>query len=469
MRKLYNNMWSNYSSFDKCLLCLFIICLCTVVFFLINNPLLWFDESGQFWMALGLNHYSEPMSQPLGLLSALEQNRWQNLDPGGYTALLHFWVKISGYHLWVRSISLLFYLVFLVYIYKIILHYSKKVNLALLGLFVFLVFPHPWLMTEVRPYSMEMCGVAIACYYIFKNRNQLCSYHKLLRLCLILCFFCTSRYEYLIFAFAVSLRVTYLIVTMDKESFKRKCQYMLVYGLPLFFTVCSIIIGETLYQYRAASGYVNNLYNERSLLYGPIAILFYLQIGLCLWRKLNSKEISELSIMCVTYVSLLFVISLAGKYPWDCQRCICMSVLLTLASFMDVCTLCNAKKSNRFALLGLFGCFGFGYILMQDFYEKERRIRFNYLNEFVEIRNTHTVDIDKIFIGQAVAPDIKYLYEYGAWKDFKEVDGYPEKFHFFSLNGKGNDTNFEYFYTRWKLPVDGYHRYNDFLNLYEKD
>ena len=61
-----------------------------------GNELLDYDEAGQFWMSKGLHHYSAPYSECGSLKDALEYNRHYNMDPGGFTAILYFWSKISN-------------------------------------------------------------------------------------------------------------------------------------------------------------------------------------------------------------------------------------------------------------------------------------------------------------------------------------------------------------------------------------
>ena len=41
----------------------------------ISNPGIWFDESGQFWMSLGLNHFSNPGSTPSGISDLIKNNQ----------------------------------------------------------------------------------------------------------------------------------------------------------------------------------------------------------------------------------------------------------------------------------------------------------------------------------------------------------------------------------------------------------
>ena len=75
-----------------------IVCVAVIAVFSYNalrNPWLWFDESGQFWISKGLNHYSEVYAASGGLSDVIENNRHYNLDPGGFSVLLYFWLLIN--------------------------------------------------------------------------------------------------------------------------------------------------------------------------------------------------------------------------------------------------------------------------------------------------------------------------------------------------------------------------------------
>ena len=64
------------------------------LFFGLINPYLWLDEAGQFFISIGLNHFSEPLSPKGSYLDMISNNNEFNLDPGGFSVLLFFWLKI---------------------------------------------------------------------------------------------------------------------------------------------------------------------------------------------------------------------------------------------------------------------------------------------------------------------------------------------------------------------------------------
>ena len=84
---------SRIKSFNKVIKVAILSIIILLVTYILFNSLVdyyfWYDESGQFFLAKGLNHDSDPLAQPQGLLSALENNRYYNMDPGGFTILLY--------------------------------------------------------------------------------------------------------------------------------------------------------------------------------------------------------------------------------------------------------------------------------------------------------------------------------------------------------------------------------------------
>ena len=63
------------------------------------TPYLWYDEAGQFFISKGLNHDSNPMENEKGITYVVQNNSFYNMDPGGFSILLHFWSKISNSHI----------------------------------------------------------------------------------------------------------------------------------------------------------------------------------------------------------------------------------------------------------------------------------------------------------------------------------------------------------------------------------
>lgn len=132
---------------------------------------LWYDEAGQFFISHGLNHWSEPLSSDGNLIDALTANHDYNQDPGGFTALLFFWVKISSEHVWLRLLPFLFFIGTIVFTCLLSFNILRNKQLAYAsGLLVFALaggtFAH-----ELRAYSMELCGLAYGLWMVLRFRK----------------------------------------------------------------------------------------------------------------------------------------------------------------------------------------------------------------------------------------------------------------------------------------------------------
>ena len=124
------------------------------------NPYLWFDEAGQFWIAKGLNHDSDPMSATGGILEVIKNNQNYNLDPGGFSLLLHFWSFVGNGYLWLRLLPFLFFVLTIIgFIYLAYRWTGNKYTAVLMG-FIPMIIPMIYHEAfEVRAYSMEVLGV----------------------------------------------------------------------------------------------------------------------------------------------------------------------------------------------------------------------------------------------------------------------------------------------------------------------
>lgn len=125
-------------------------------------PNLWFDESGQYWLAQGLHHFSPPNAGSGGWSKIVEYSRVFNSDPGGFTLLLRGWTALFGPSpLAIRTLPFVFFLLAPVVIFLAARRAGVNSFVAVLAASVPLGFPmllH--YATEIRAYSMETCAVA---------------------------------------------------------------------------------------------------------------------------------------------------------------------------------------------------------------------------------------------------------------------------------------------------------------------
>ena len=213
-----------------------LILLIGFIFFNLLNPFLWFDEAGQFFISLGLNHYSEPNSLPGTFNEVLLNNNKFNLDPGGFSILLFLWLKISTNYIWIRLLPFLFFIssVFLT------IEISKKVyDFKNPWIYGFLLFAIPQLVfrsIELRAYTMEVLSILISIYLIvnFKNLNS----YKLLTISILSSILISSRYSSILLFGVVTLLILREVYVSNLSPIK-KMKKIIIFSTPLLISVIS--------------------------------------------------------------------------------------------------------------------------------------------------------------------------------------------------------------------------------------
>jgi hypothetical protein len=151
-------------TYDKTILALRLflgLLMCRVLYWGVFDQTLWFDESGQYWMSLGQSHFSPPLTSNGSLLEVWQRNIDSNLDPGGFTFLLRWWIKLVGSDLMtLRVFPSLFLILFLGIVLKFNLSISaSKLEKVLSYLFVMFLMTSPMILNygfEIRAYSYSL-------------------------------------------------------------------------------------------------------------------------------------------------------------------------------------------------------------------------------------------------------------------------------------------------------------------------
>lgn len=397
-----------------------------------NNPYLWFDEAGQFWISKGLNHDSAPMSECGNIMDVIENNQNYNLDPGGFGILLHYWSKISNHHRWLRVLPLSFFLLTILGFIVLSYNWTKNKYIAsLAGLIPFM----NWMILseayEIRAYSMEVLGVVV-CILAIESLRKNISYSKLALWSMIIAIFMTSRYSFIIVAFVTSTYILYLIYKQDIE-FRSKLLEIVVYVLPLFMVLFLDYMLAMRFQnpHIDALSYLPYIKTEPSVIFETSSMHIILFIGFLIWllyQLKGSKLISQYQgLLYVTICTnvLFFVLSILGFHPWggSCTRCISMITLIIIS----ICALSGEmlkklfEKANvKFIVLlfiSLYLC-SVGKGLHDDY-----KSRSNSYGDFI---STDYSD-KRIFVDRWESPCIRYLFEYGK---LKGTANYPESFTF---------------------------------------
>lgn len=396
------------------------------------SPYFDFDEAGQFWISKGLNHESAPLSVASGLSDVIVNNHDYNLDPGGFSVLLHFWSMISDNYVWLRILPYLFFVLTIYFCYRFV--NLKLENKVYVVAFCFLLFflPHIWgAGLRLRAYSMEVLGILFTLYNLqklelsFKTRTLMVT-------SLSLCFFMTSRYSFVIVAFVVSLFV-FLLVFKQHLSWSKRLILYARYSLPLLVTLGLIFFFSLSYQNSNVGevSYLQYLSNDFKILLKPVSLLYFLILGLeCyLYVKLKSHAHNNSIIFVTILTNILFLLlSSIGLHPWDVlsSRCISMVTLTNLCLVLFVFEYFEMKYPSQRIPQIVFAIFSIIVVLKVCFL-------FN-LDRQNTLTDLQTINIDnkRIFIDRWENPTIRYQFEYG---ELRGIKNYPNNIYFMA---KGN-------------------------------
>ena len=284
----------------------------TFMFFIFTwSNYLWFDEAGQYYISRGLNHTTLPFSSSKGLRAVWQNNLSYNLDPGLYSVLLFFWLKIGQGYLWVKLLPLVFSLAFI----KV---WNSLLNLVLLKKPVLLIQIAPiliWFITakvgELRPYMLEYIVTLIALRAVIKG--DLTNIDLML-----LSLGIWSRYTSVI---VVSLAIASIVIGDLKRYLKR-------YGIYMYlFSFGTMLL--TSYPVHSRSAENMSYLVERinfDILSFSILFLFAITIFLATRKKLYPRFIIFSTLLVLTFAVLGYM----GKHPFTFTDARCGSMVITI-------------------------------------------------------------------------------------------------------------------------------------------
>lgn len=124
---------------------------------------MWWDESAQFWVSQGLSGYAAPFTPPRGFREVVRMNTFENLDPGGFSILLHLWTALGTGLAHLRALPFAFFLVGVLAFGGLGWRLTNSPLFAVAAAAAPCLYPAArYFGLEIRAYSMEMAGVAVA-------------------------------------------------------------------------------------------------------------------------------------------------------------------------------------------------------------------------------------------------------------------------------------------------------------------
>lgn len=404
---------------------------------------LWFDEAGQFWIAKGLNHDSDPMSPVGNVIDVLRNNRDYNLDPGGFGVLLHFWSMVSNGHIWLRTLPFLFFLGVVFSFFLLSYRWTKNKYIAvLMGFVPIIMIMISREMFNIRAYTMEIMGVVVAIIAIDYLQEKI-SVKRLLLFSLLISFFMTSRYSFIVVAFVTSTYVLWLIYKTDFEN-KKKFFLVGLYALPILLTLVFVYFLSLRYQNPGLEelDYVDYISSKPSILLKNSNLLLLFKLALIMWlcvkirgTQLFNKYIGLVYVTIVTHC-LFFILSALGKHPWGAieSRCVAMATLIivsTMAFWSELLNYVQNRIDIKYVVL-LFIIFHYinpQYVnpLLKSSLENNELDYGEEGQMLADFQELHCNNNVKVFVDRWGSPSIRYQFEYGV---LKGQYNYPDNFVF---------------------------------------
>ena len=207
----------------------------------VDSKDLWLDESGQYWISQGQNHFSNWNEISGNLLSVIDANRQSNLDPGGFSILLRLWTDAFGSQLasqrtlsfvfWIGSLFLSIYLS-----NKVLRTKALKVVSSCLIALVFFSNSVRWYAFEIRAYSMSLFGallIILALLLILERE----SIPRIIFFVFATLFLVISRYPGVIFTAAACLVV--IMFFLKQRKIRTAALLVVPIGIFQIFLYCS--------------------------------------------------------------------------------------------------------------------------------------------------------------------------------------------------------------------------------------
>jgi hypothetical protein len=166
---------------------------------------MWWDEAAQFWISQGLSNYSPPFSQPGGVRDVARMNARENLDPGGFSILLHLWTACGRGIAWLRALPFGFFVLAALALGLLGWRLTRSVVFGVAASAVPLLYPTAlYFALEIRAYSMEMAGLVLGVFALVLVHEHP-SVTRASLLGLTCAAFVSSRYSFILVTLALAV------------------------------------------------------------------------------------------------------------------------------------------------------------------------------------------------------------------------------------------------------------------------
>lgn len=375
-----------------------------------------FDESGQYWMSLGQNHFSAFNTPEKGLSDVIKNNISHNLDPGGFTVLLHFWLKVSHHYLWVMLLPMLFFIGFVIYSIKLMQLFivEKKYYSFLFIPVLFLANYSTFYSVYLRAYTMEYFGIILSIYLLFKIDKPKNFY---LYSGIVCSLFLWSRYGFGIHILALFICSLFKFIYIEKNKIKNILIYSTFFILPILFSCVFIYYITLYYQYTKPTNFstyainisdgdfiklLNQIINQvKSYINFPLISLILLIVFFFVYTKkisnldnynLKSNNILILVVYIILYHIISIVLSYLGLYPYsinsiNCRQYLYFNLICIFFFMVLILNYFNSYAGFIFIFIVFIGCV-FAY--------KEKNVeKLNYYDLLVKYNSKAIIYVSK--------------------------------------------------------------------------
>ena len=340
----------------------------------LNEPYLWYDEAVQFYDSRGIDYHNFNIEPNISNIHF--KNSRYNMDPGGYTLLMHYWSKYSINPFFLRIPNFIFFLITLLVIGKLFFITMKdqlKVSISILCVMLLYDGMIVNRAIEIRAYMIEIL-VSVICIYFIYDPKRITQKGNLVLKSVFLLFVLSAmwaRYSTVVFI----LLSWFYFALLYLGLFSRKS---LIGFIVIFTNAFAIYFFMLYYQnpFGLAMDYLNYLDSFEGLMDLLDNDIYYIAglVSLLILifnktiRKENRIDIilenfrmelktskSYVIVVFVLIINFAFIIlSLLHKYPYDPSNPRCFFiVLLTLISILILVMQLN-MLNQRFLTLGVF-------------------------------------------------------------------------------------------------------------------
>jgi uncharacterized membrane protein YiaA len=444
----------------------------------LDYPGMWWDEATQFWVSQGISRYSPSFCRSGGVRDVVRMNCLENLDPGGFSILLHAWTKCGCGLVWLRTLPLVFFIVGALALGLLGWRLTRSVLFALGACAVPSLYPAAlYFGLEIRAYSMEMAGVTVGALALAYAQERPRPARAFL-LGLTCAAFLTSRYSFIFVALVLGAALVSLCARDAHRRSAASCvvAFLVPVGLiavPVWWVTLRYQLWNEMrggplgitspgYTRTAILGHgVNaleligrNLFTPAAL---PItacifaAVFVRRRVYARLARDSHDPELGDLRSRCTMLTALIVGVQAAsimasalGLYPWDIASrwsayLVMLSALAMVVLAAEASSLVRAwlpAGPDAGFLLRHRKLLGAGVAALVVIAGSRRAMVHRQTVEALHRTNV-ALQLDrlpwaslhehKVFVAYYEVPMVRYLYEYGPYRGRSE---YPRVFRF---------------------------------------